>query len=73
MIKAIKLLAQVVPVRPLDAPDDNSAQEAQEYLENVQFQQIYVSGDMNFVYQGNGQPQFGKLEPGDVITEGESS
>ena len=67
MLKAIKLLATVVPVRPLAAPEQDGGQDAFEYLEEAQFKQIYVQGDMNFIYQGNGQPQFGKLESGDVI------
>jgi hypothetical protein len=67
MIKAIKLLSTVVPVKPLSAPDQNEGKEAEDYLEGAQFKQIFVKGDMNFIYQGNGQPQFGQLESGDVI------
>lgn len=65
MIKAIKLLANVVPVKPLTAPEQTGEEEALEYLEGAQFKQIFVQGDMNFIYQGNGQPQFGKLESGE--------
>jgi hypothetical protein len=67
MIKAIKLLASVVPVKPLSAPEQNESKDAEDYLEGAQFKQIFVKGDMNFIYQGNGQPQFGQLESGDVI------
>jgi hypothetical protein len=63
MIKAIKLLSTVVPVKPLSAPDQNEGKEAEDYLEGAQFKQIFVKGDMNFIYQGNGQPQFGQLRP----------
>lgn len=67
MIKAIKLLSSVVPVKPLAVQEQDEGQEAQEYLEGAQFKQIYVQGDMNFIYQGNGQPQFGQLESGEVV------
>jgi hypothetical protein len=67
MIKAIKLLSTVVPVKPLSAPDQNEGKEAEDYLEGAQFKQIFVKGDMNFIYQGNGQPQFGQLESGEII------
>jgi hypothetical protein len=63
MIKAIKLLSTVVPVKPLAAQEQDSGQEALDYLEGAQFKQIFVQGDMNFIYQGNGQPQFGQLRP----------
>ncbi len=68
MLKAIKLLAAVIPVKPL-AEQQNDEQAALDYLEGGQFTQIHVHGDMSFVYQGNGQPQFGKLA-GEII-EGE--
>ncbi|MBE7473158.1 MAG: hypothetical protein HS114_28845 [Anaerolineales bacterium] len=67
MIKAIKLLSTVVPVQALAAPDQNESKEAEDYLEGAQFKQIFVKGDMNFIYQGNGQPQFGQLEGGDIV------
>lgn len=66
MIKAIKLLAAVVPVQPLSAPELNEGKEVEEYLEGAQFKQIFVQGDMNFIYQGNGQPQFGQLAGGEA-------
>lgn len=71
MLKAIKLLSNVVPVKPLAVQEDDGGKDAEDFLEEVQFKQIYVSGDMNFIYQGNGQPQFGKLEPGDDVIDGE--
>lgn len=67
MLKAIKLLTTVVPVKPLAAPEQNEGKDAEDYLEGAQFKQIFVKGDMNFIYQGNGQPQFGQLEGGDII------
>jgi hypothetical protein len=67
MIKAIKLLSTVVPVKPLSAPEQNEGKDAEDYLEGAQFKQIFVKGDMNFIYQGNGQPQFGQLESGDLV------
>lgn len=66
MIKAIKLLATVVPVKPLTTPEDHGDKDAEDYLEGAQFKQIFVKGDMNFIYQGNGQPQFGQLEGGEI-------
>lgn len=69
MLKAIKLLAAVVPVKPLAAPEQNESKDAEDYLEGAQFKQIFVKGDMNFIYQGNGQPQFGHLESGEIISE----
>ena len=71
MIKAIKLLATVVPVQPLTAPADHGDKDAEDYLEGAQFKQIFVKGDMNFIYTGNGQPQFGQLEGGDDIIDAE--
>jgi hypothetical protein len=71
MIKAIKLLATVVPVQPLAAPADHGDKDAEDYLEGAQFKQIFVKGDMNFIYQGNGQPQFGQLEGGNEIIDSE--
>ncbi|MBE7553687.1 MAG: hypothetical protein HS126_21675 [Anaerolineales bacterium] len=70
MIKAIKLLATIVPVQPMTAPEDHGDKDAEDYLEGAQFKQIFVKGDMNFIYQGNGQPQFGQLEGGDIIDAG---
>jgi hypothetical protein len=63
MIRAIKLLATVVPVKPMSAPPEDEGQDAADFLAGAQFKQIFVKGDMNFIYQGNGQPQFGKLLP----------
>jgi hypothetical protein len=63
MIRAIKLLATVVPVKPMSAPPEDEGQDAADFLAGAQFKQIFVKGDMNFIYQGNGQPQFGKLPP----------
>lgn len=71
IIKAIKLLATVVPVQPLAAPADHGDKDAEDYLEGAQFKQIFVKGDMNFIYQGNGQPQFGQLEGGNDIIDSE--
>lgn len=81
MLKAIKLLANVVPIKAMAVREDDGGKDAEDFLEEVQFKQIYVSGDMNFIYQGNGQPQFGKLhasreldeglEPGDDVIDGE--
>lgn len=71
MIKAIKLLASIVPVKPLTAQEQDEGKDALDYLEGAQFKQIYVKGDMNFIYQGHGQPQFGQLEPGDEVVEPE--
>jgi hypothetical protein len=51
----------------LAAPADHGDKDAEDYLEGAQFKQIFVKGDMNFIYQGNGQPQFGQLEGGDII------
>lgn len=65
MIKAIKLLSTVVPIQPLSAAENGGDKEAEDYLEDAQFKQIFVQGNMQFIYQGNGQPQFGQLE-GDV-------
>jgi hypothetical protein len=67
MLKAIKLLSYVVPVKPLAAQEQDGGQDALDYLEGAQFKQIFVKGDMNFIYQGNGQPQFGQLEGGEII------
>ena len=71
MLKAIKLLSTVVPVKPLAAQEQDGGQEALDYLEGAQFKQIFVQGDMNFIYQGNGQPQFGQLDSGEVVDAGE--
>lgn len=65
MLKAIKLLATVVPIKAMAVREDDGGKDAESFLEEVQFKQIYVKGDMNFIYQGNGQPQFGKLEAGE--------
>ena len=47
----------MVPVKPPAAQEQDSGQDAFDYLAGVQFKQIFVKGDMNFIYQGNGQPQ----------------
>jgi hypothetical protein len=65
MIKAMKLLMTIIPVNPLTTTERDAAADAEEYLSGAQFGQIFVAGDMNFVYRGSGQPQFGQLEGGD--------
>jgi hypothetical protein len=62
MIRAIKLLMTIVPINPLTTDQRDAAADAQDYLDGTQFKQIFVQGDMNFIYQGNGQPQFGELD-----------
>lgn len=65
MIRATKLLLTIVPIAPMSLPVEEPGQDAADFLAKAEFKQIFVQGDLNFIYNGNGQPQFGKLEKGE--------
>lgn len=61
-LKAIGMLQNMImPVQKI-GQSDNSQKSELEHVDSYQPQQIYVAGDLQFLYNGGGQPKFGKLD-----------
>ena len=62
VLKAIGMLQTMfMPTQKIGQNESAQASEL-EHVATYQPQQIYVAGDMNFLYDGGGQPKFGKLD-----------